>query len=91
MMAEAIHTEGLSKTYGRGNRGLAGLDLEVKTGEVYGYLGPNGAGKSTTIRILLDLIRPTAGHVRVLGLDPRPHPPPILDLWLPICPVKRLL
>jgi ABC-2 type transport system ATP-binding protein len=72
MMADpAIHTEGLSKTYGRGSRGLAGLDLQVKTGEVYGYLGPNGAGKSTTIRILLDLIRPTAGHVRVLGLDPR--------------------
>ena len=67
----AIHTEGLIKTYGRGSRGLAGLDLEVKTGEVYGYLGPNGAGKSTTIRILLDLIRPTGGTVRVLGLDPR--------------------
>ena len=71
MADTAIQTEGLIKTYGRGNRGLAGLDLEVKTGEVYGYLGPNGAGKSTTIRILLDLIRPTAGRVRVLGLDPR--------------------
>jgi ABC-2 type transport system ATP-binding protein len=72
MMAEtAVQTEGLIKTYGRGSRGLAGLDLQVKTGEVYGYLGPNGAGKSTTIRILLDLIRPTAGHVRVLDLDPR--------------------
>ncbi len=71
-MAEAaIHTESLVKTYGRSGRGLAGLDLDVRAGEVYGYLGPNGAGKSTTIRILLDLIRPTAGTVRVLGLDPR--------------------
>ncbi len=67
----AISTHALTKTYGRGSRGLAGLDLEVRTGEVYGYLGPNGAGKSTTIRILLDLIRPTSGTVRVLGLDPR--------------------
>jgi len=71
-MAEAaISTQHLIKTYGRGARGLAGLDLEVRTGEVYGYLGPNGAGKSTTIRILLDLIRPTSGTVSVLGLDPR--------------------
>lgn len=70
-MAEpAIRTEGLVKTYGR-NRGLAGLDLDVRTGEVYGFLGPNGAGKTTTIRLLLDLIRPTAGRARVLGLDPR--------------------
>ena len=71
MADQAISTKNLTKTYGRGSRGLAGLDLEVRTGEVYGYLGPNGAGKSTTIRILLDLIRPTSGSVRVLGLDPR--------------------
>ncbi|MDM4720178.1 ABC transporter ATP-binding protein [Micromonospora sp. WMMA1363] len=70
-MAEpAIHTEDLVKTYGR-NRGLAGLDLRVEPGEVYGFLGPNGAGKSTTIRLLLDLIRPTSGRIRVLGADPR--------------------
>ncbi|MCM0675991.1 ABC transporter ATP-binding protein [Micromonospora phytophila] len=70
-MAEpAIHTEGLVKTYGR-NRGLTGLDLRVERGEVYGFLGPNGAGKSTTIRLLLDLIRPTAGRISVLGAEPR--------------------
>ncbi|MFQ5966551.1 MAG: ABC transporter ATP-binding protein [Acidimicrobiia bacterium] len=70
-MAEvAISTEGLTKYYGR-NRALDGLDLEVRTGEVYGFLGPNGAGKTTTIRLLLDLIRPTSGRAAVLGLDPR--------------------
>jgi ABC-2 type transport system ATP-binding protein len=70
-MAEAaISTERLVKTYGR-SRGLAGLDLQVDTGEVYGFLGPNGAGKTTTIRLLLDLIRPTSGTARVLGRDPR--------------------
>jgi ABC-2 type transport system ATP-binding protein len=70
-MAEvAIVTEGLVKRYGR-NRGLAGLDLEVRRGEVYGFLGPNGAGKTTTIRLLLDLIRPTEGRATVLGVDPR--------------------
>ncbi len=52
-------------------RALAGLDLRVERGEVFGYLGPNGAGKSTTIRLLFDLIHPTAGHVEVLGVDSR--------------------
>jgi ABC-2 type transport system ATP-binding protein len=70
MADAAISTERLVKTYGR-NRGLAGLDLHVDSGEVYGFLGPNGAGKTTTIRLLLDLIRPTSGTARVLGLDPR--------------------
>jgi ABC-2 type transport system ATP-binding protein len=65
-----IAAEALEKTYGR-TRALAGLDLEVRPGEVFGFLGVNGAGKTTTIRILLDLIRPSAGSVRVLGLDPR--------------------
>jgi ABC-2 type transport system ATP-binding protein len=65
----AIRTEGLVKDYGR-TRALDGLDLEVRTGEVYGFLGPNGAGKTTTIRLLLDLIRPTRGRATVLGLDP---------------------
>src|SRR5256886_2182066 len=66
----AIHTDQLTKMYGS-RRGLAGLDLSVTTGEVYGFLGPNGAGKTTTIRVLLDLIRPTSGRVELLGGDPR--------------------
>jgi ABC-2 type transport system ATP-binding protein len=66
----AIRIRGLVKDYGR-VRALAGIDLEVRRGEVFGFLGPNGAGKTTTIRCLLDLLRPTAGTVEVLGLDPR--------------------
>jgi len=69
-MTEMIRTEALTKYYGR-RRGLAGLDLEVLPGEVYGFLGPNGAGKTTTIRILLDLIRPTSGRAELLGEVPR--------------------
>jgi len=65
-----ITTEDLRKSYGR-TQALVDLDLEVHRGEVFGFLGPNGAGKTTTIRILVDLIRPTAGTARVLGLDPR--------------------
>jgi ABC-2 type transport system ATP-binding protein len=69
MTAQAvIATSGLTKDYGSG-RGLFGLDLEVSRGEVFGFLGPNGAGKSTTMRLLLDLIKPTSGSARVLGLD----------------------
>jgi ABC-2 type transport system ATP-binding protein len=65
-----IRTEALVKYYGR-RRGLDGLDLEVRAGEIFGFLGPNGAGKTTTIRILLDLIRPTSGSAELLGQWPR--------------------
>jgi ABC-2 type transport system ATP-binding protein len=68
-MIPVIEVEGLSKRFGS-VRALHGLDLAVSAGEVFGYLGPNGAGKTTTIRLLLDLIRPTAGRVRVLGGSP---------------------
>jgi ABC-2 type transport system ATP-binding protein len=66
--APVIAAIDLSKDYGAG-RGLFGLDLEVEAGEIFGFLGPNGAGKSTTMRLLLDLIKPTSGSARVLGLD----------------------
>ncbi|MDX3434430.1 ATP-binding cassette domain-containing protein, partial [Streptomyces sp. ME01-18a] len=64
-MENAIELRELTKTYGS-RRGLTGLTLDVSAGEVFGFLGPNGAGKSTTIRLLLDLIRPTSGTARVL-------------------------
>ena len=69
-MPDAITTQSLVKYYGK-RRGLDGLDLAVRPGEIFGFLGPNGAGKTTTIRILLDLIRPTSGSAEVLGQHPR--------------------
>jgi ABC-2 type transport system ATP-binding protein len=66
----AIQTTGLTKDYGEG-RGLFDLDLDVRRGEILGFLGPNGAGKSTTMRLLLDLIKPTSGSATLLGLDSR--------------------
>jgi len=67
-MASAIRTEGLAKRYGE-TLALDGLDLVVEPGEVYGYLGPNGAGKTTTIRLLLGLLRPSAGRAELHGID----------------------
>lgn len=76
MQQVAIRTEGLTKDYGA-ERGVFDLDLTVHPGEVVGFLGPNGAGKSTTIRMLLDMVRPTAGRAEVLGVDPRRADPAV--------------
>ena len=67
-MVAVIKTEKLTKSYGS-HRGIVEVDLEVEQGEVFGFLGPNGAGKTTTIRVLLDLIRPTAGKAFVFGIE----------------------
>jgi ABC-2 type transport system ATP-binding protein len=69
----AVMTRGLTKSYGP-VQALRGVDLEVRRGEIFGFLGPNGSGKTTTIRCLLDLIRPSGGQVRVLGIDPQAEP-----------------
>jgi ABC-2 type transport system ATP-binding protein len=69
----AIETEGLTKDYlvgfwrPRPYRALDALTLSVESGEVFGFLGPNGAGKSTTLKLLMQLIFPTAGSARILG------------------------
>jgi ABC-type multidrug transport system ATPase subunit len=65
-----IETRGLTKRYGEGIVAVDALDLCVRRGEVYGFLGPNGAGKTTTLRMLLGLVRPTAGEASVLGEPP---------------------
>src|SRR5690606_36839111 len=67
-MDAAIVTEGLVKNFGE-TRAVAGVDLAVPRGMVYGLLGPNGAGKTTMIRILATLLLPDGGAARVLGHD----------------------
>lgn len=66
--APAVSVSGLVKTYGS-VQAVRGIDLEVNSGETFGFLGPNGAGKSTTIGMLCTLVTPTAGHARVAGFD----------------------
>ena len=67
--APPIEVRGLVKRYGA-LEAVAGVDLTVNAGDVYGYLGPNGAGKTTSLRMMLGLITPTAGTVRLFGRDP---------------------
>lgn len=71
-MDTAIETVQLTKYYGQ-TRGIEGVNLEVQTGEIFGFIGPNGAGKTTTIRTLMDIIFPTKGSARIFGLDCHTH------------------
>jgi ABC-2 type transport system ATP-binding protein len=72
-MEFAVETRGLARTFGA-KRAVDGIDLQVPPGSFYGFLGPNGAGKSTTIKCLTGLLRPTAGDIRILGIDPLADP-----------------
>jgi ABC-2 type transport system ATP-binding protein len=75
-MATAVSTDRLTKDFTTGfwrprpHRGLDGLTFEIPIGGVYGLLGPNGAGKSTTLKLLLNLLRPTSGSCSIFGLPP---------------------
>lgn len=73
MTATTIETRSLTKRYEE-RAVVDDLDLQIGAGEVFGLLGPNGAGKTTTILMLLGLVEPTSGSIRVLGMDPRRHP-----------------
>ena len=72
-----IETHNLRKTF-KSRRGpveaVAGVDLDVKKGEIFGFLGPNGAGKTTTLRMLSTLLPPTSGEATVAGFDLRREP-----------------
>src|SRR5919109_4850230 len=72
-MELAVETHGLTRDFGT-FRAVAGIDLAVPAGSFYGFLGPNGAGKSTTIKCLTGLLRPSAGTMRILDLDPLAQP-----------------
>jgi ABC-2 type transport system ATP-binding protein len=67
--APPVAARGLVKRYGD-ITAVAGVDLTVERGDVFGYLGPNGAGKTTSLRMLLGLIRPTEGSAQLFGRDP---------------------
>jgi ABC-2 type transport system ATP-binding protein len=68
MGAPLIDITDLSKFYGKA-KGIEHINLEINEGEIFGFIGPNGAGKSTTIRILMNLIFPTGGSARIMGMD----------------------
>ncbi len=72
-MTDAVVTRGLVKRY-PGTLAVAGLDLTVGEGEIFGLVGPNGAGKTTTLRILATLLNATSGHAEVAGIDVRRNP-----------------
>lgn len=73
-----METHNLSKSYGGTNR-VHQVNLAVETGQIFGFLGPNGAGKTTTLKMLLGLIKPTEGTVKVFGKDLNKHRPSILN------------
>src|SRR4030095_4961623 len=69
-MTHAIETRGLTRRFGRRDA-VQGLDMRVPEGSVFALIGPNGAGKTTTIKLLMNLLRPSAGLAQVLGVDSR--------------------
>src|SRR6202007_383529 len=79
MPGSAVHVEGVVKRFGR-TTALAGVDLEVEEGTVFGLLGPNGAGKTTLVRILATLLAPDAGRAEVFGHDVAREPAAVREL-----------
>lgn len=73
-----LRTKGLSKRFGK-RWAVKGLNIEVHRGDVFSFLGPNGAGKSTAIRMILTLLRPTAGSIEIFGMDLRKNRSAILS------------
>ena len=85
-MISAVALHNLTKTFGA-HRGITDLVLDVDRGQVFGFLGPNGTGKSTTIRVMMELYRPTSGSARVLGLGVWSHGGYCVGRW-DTCPAR---
>jgi lipooligosaccharide transport system ATP-binding protein len=84
-----VRATGLRKSYGD-FEAVRGIDLDVPAGEAFGFLGPNGAGKSSTMRMVAAVSPPSAGELRILGLDPATHGPQI-RARLGVCPQEDTL
>jgi len=70
-----IEIEGVSKSYNKGKvKAVDNLNLTIRSGEIFGFLGPNGAGKSTTIKMIVGLLKPDSGSIRIKGMDNRQKP-----------------
>lgn len=63
-MEYIVQTENLSKSFGK-EQAVSNINLKIRKGEIYGFLGPNGAGKTTTIRMLLGLMKPSSGTIKI--------------------------
>ncbi|MDA8212765.1 MAG: ABC transporter ATP-binding protein [Clostridia bacterium] len=74
-----IKVEGLQKQYGK-MQALKGVSFEIKEGSIFGFVGPNGAGKTTTMKILATLMRPTAGHAYIDGIDVTRYPQKVREV-----------
>ena len=68
-----LDIRGLSKTYKGGTTALAGVDLQIRKGEIFALLGPNGAGKTTLIGAVCGLLRPSGGTIEAFGFDVQRH------------------
>ncbi|HPO84199.1 MAG TPA: ABC transporter ATP-binding protein, partial [Coprothermobacter proteolyticus] len=69
-----IELTGVTKIYRSGVKAVDNLSLTVQSGELFGFIGPNGAGKSTTIKMMVGLLEPTSGSIKIDGYDIRTQP-----------------
>lgn len=87
-MNEILTCEGLTKSYQKGTNALDGIELHIGFGRIVGLLGPNGSGKTTLIKLANGLLQPTAGSIKIAGMDPGPDTKAIVSYlpdaaWLP--------
>ena len=87
-MKELLTCEGLTKSYQKGTNALDDIELHIGFGRIVGLLGPNGSGKTTLIKLANGLLQPTAGSIRIAGMDPGPDTKAIVSYlpdaaWLP--------